>query len=59
MCDEIVARVWYVDAGIEDLTELENGVSHINEYEWFLKYMTGGRLEVDLEKLNDWRQLHV
>ena len=33
MCDDIVARVWYVDAGIEDLTELENGVSHINEYE--------------------------
>jgi len=59
MCDEIVARVWYVDAGIEDLTELENGVSHINEYEWLLKYMTGGRLEVALEKLNDWRQLHV
>ena len=21
--------------------------------------MTGGRLEVDLEKLNDWRRLHV
>jgi len=39
--------------------EVENGTSHINEYDWLLKYMTGGRLEVDLEKLNDWRQLHV
>ena len=28
-------------------------------YDWLLKYTTGGRLEVDLEKLNDWRRLHV
>jgi len=33
---------------------LENGASHINEYDRLLKYITGGRLEVDLEKLNDW-----
>ena len=38
---------------------LENSASHINEYDWLLKHMTGGRLEVDLEKLNDWRRLHV
>jgi len=38
---------------------VENGASHINEYDWLLKYMTSGRLEVDLEKLNDWRRLHV
>jgi len=37
----------------------ENGASHINEYDRLLKYMTGGRLEVDLEKLNDWRRLHM
>jgi len=38
---------------------LENGASHVNEYDWLLKYMTGGRLEVDFEKLSDWRRLHV
>jgi len=38
---------------------VENGASHINEYDRLLKYMTSGRLEVDLEKLNDWRRLHM
>ena len=38
---------------------LENDTSHINEFDWLLKYVTGGRLEVDLEKLIDWWRLHV
>jgi len=39
--------------------KVENSASHINEYDWLLKYMTGGRLEVDLEKLSDWQRLRV
>jgi len=50
---------WRSYSTAESTRVLENGASHINEYDWLLKYMTSGRLEVDLEKLNDWRRLHV
>jgi len=47
--DYLLNRVW--TPWVYMPPTLENGASHINEYNWLLKYMTGGRLEVDLEKL--------
>jgi len=41
----------YLSTNIKDALLVENGASHIYEYDRLINCMTGGRFAVDLEKL--------